>query len=218
MNGQGGGTGRDVRRSGSRLTPPHRRFWLDTHGGLGTHNDGWGGPIVTEIIENDAGDPCWFVAERDELQQAIDTIPADVLREANDRQWLNRGLAPPRRSIREQRRRLLAKHEEAARLMADERVLPIEEAARHLDLTGRVLRYRIQQGEFEDVVRELPGGRVGLAFKPPAKRWSLVVERPDPRVLAWLGQTGRLRSIEPGSEFAPGYDRCRDGANWRTSW
>jgi hypothetical protein len=172
---------------------------------------------VTEIIE-DAGEPYWFVAEREELQQAIAAIPADVLREANERQWLDRGLEPPKRSVHELRRRLLAKCEQIAQRLPDERVLPVEEAARHLNLTGRVLRYRIQQGEFEDVVRELPGGRVGLAFKPPAKRWSLVVERPDPRVFAWLGQTGRLRSIEPGSEFAPGYVRRRDGANWRASW
>jgi hypothetical protein len=174
--------------------------------------------IVTEIVENDAGEPCWFVAEREELSQSIAGIPADVLCAANESRWLNCGLEPPKRSIHELRQRLLDKHEQAARRMADEHVLPVEEAARHLDLTGRVLHYRIQQGEFEDVVRELPGGRIGLAFKPPARRWSLVVDRPDPRVFLSLQQSGRLHSIEPGSEFAPGYVRRRDGENWRTSW
>jgi hypothetical protein len=119
--------------------------------------------IVTEIVENDAGEPCWFVAEREELSQSIAGIPADVLCAANESRWLNCGLEPPKRSIHELRQRLLDKHEQAARRMADEHVLPVEEAARHLDLTGRVLHYRIQQGEFEDVVRELPGGRIGLS-------------------------------------------------------
>jgi hypothetical protein len=144
---------------------------------------------VTEIIENDAGQPYWFVADPEDLRQAIDAIPADVLREANDRLWLDHGLEPPERSVRELRQRLLEKHEQAARLMNStpsgrrERVLPIEEAARHLGLTGRVLRYRVQQGEFADAKRELRGGGIGLAFKPPAKRWSLIADRPDPRLM-----------------------------------
>ena len=73
------------------------------------------------------------------------------------------------------RKKLLAKHEPAAS-RPDDLVLPIEEAARHLGLTGRVLRYCLQQGDYAENTRELPGGQTGLVFAPPARRWSLVVE------------------------------------------
>jgi hypothetical protein len=169
---------------------------------------------MTEI-END-----WFVADPEELRQAIAAIPTDVLREANDRQWLDRGLEPPERTIGELRKRLLAKHEQAARLMNQtpsgrrERVLPIEEAARHLGLTGRVLRYRIQQGEFADAKRNLRDGGIGIAFKPPAQKWSLIAERVDPRVVM---QMVRDR-VAPGQEYRPGYTRRSDGENWPEAW
>jgi hypothetical protein len=175
---------------------------------------------VTEIIDNDAGEPYQLIADPEELRQAIAVIPADVLREANEREWLSRGLEPPERSVRELRQRLLDKHEQAARLMNStpsgrrERVLPIEEAARHLGLTGRVLRYRIQQGEFADAKRELRGGGIGLAFKPPAKSWSLIVDRPDPRLLM---QMVRDR-VQSGQTYGPGYTRRTDGENWKTNW
>jgi hypothetical protein len=161
-----------------------------------------------------------LVADPEDLRQAIAAIPADVLREANDRLWLDRGLEPPERSVRELRQRLLEKHEQAARLMNStpsgrrERVLPIEAAARHLGLTGRVLRYRIQQGEFADAKRELRGGGIGLAFKPPAGKWSLVVERPDRRILMLMVQEG----CQPGEQHRLGYRRRHDGESWRESW
>jgi hypothetical protein len=98
--------------------------------------------------------------------------------------------------------------------MPDERVLPVEEAARHLELTGRVLHYRLQQGEFADAVRNLPGGRVGLAFRPPAKRWSLVVERPDPRIVALMKQA----RVAAGQTYRPWYTRRVDGECWQERW
>jgi hypothetical protein len=178
---------------------------------------------MTEIIENAAGEPFLFIAERDELQEAIAAIPDDVLLYANERQWLSRGLEPPERSATELRQRLLEKHEQAARRLPDERVLPVEEAARHLELTGRVLHYRIQRGHFSDAVRDLPGGRVGLAFKLPAKPWSLVVERPDPRVLMRMAEA----RVQPGEELewqmlgeerVRSYRRLQSGENWQEAW
>jgi hypothetical protein len=140
---------------------------------------------MTEILNTEDTNesyPYQFVAHPEDLRQAIAAIPADVLVEANERVWLDRGLEPPKRSVRELRQRLLEKHEHAARLLPDERVLPVEEAARHLGTTGRRLHYAIQQGEYADAKRELRGGGIGLAFRPPAKRWSLIAERPDPRL------------------------------------
>jgi hypothetical protein len=172
---------------------------------------------VTEMVENSNGEPYWFVADHDELREALDAIPDDVLVEANERPWTRQGLEPPQRTVGELRQRLLERHEQAPRRMRPtpsgrpERVLPIEEAARHLGLTGRVLRYRIQQGEYADAKRELRGGGIGLAFKPPGKSWSLVVERPDPRIVM---QMVRDR-VEPGQQYHPGYTRRADGENWR---
>jgi hypothetical protein len=169
---------------------------------------------VTEIIDNAAGEPYQFFADPEELRQAIAAIPADVLREANERQWLDRGLEPPKRSVRELRQRLLDKHERAARLLADERILLVEEAARHLGTTGRRLHYAIQRGEYADAKRKLRGGGIGLAFKPPAKSWSLAVERPDPRIVM---QMVRDR-VQPGQQYHPGYTRRADGEHWREAY
>jgi hypothetical protein len=168
---------------------------------------------VTEIIENDAGEPYQFVADREELRQAIADIPGETLLRANRAPWTSRGLEPPKMTAAGLRKRLIEKCEQAARLMADERVLPVEEAGRHLGLTGRVLHYRIQSGEFVDAVRELPDGRVGLAFKPPATRWSLVVDRPDPRVLVAMVEA----RVQPGGVFGT-YRRRADGEYWREKW
>jgi hypothetical protein len=168
---------------------------------------------VTEIVADNAGEPYQFVAHPEDLRQAIDAIPADVLREAYQSLWLGRGLEPPPRTIRELRRRLLVVHERAARLMADERVLPIEEAARHLSTTGRRLHYAIQLGEYADAKRELRGGGIGLAFKPPTKRWSLAVERPDLRILMLMVRD----RVQPGQTYS-GYTRRSDGLNWKEAW
>jgi hypothetical protein len=146
---------------------------------------------MTEILDNAAGEPYWFVAERAELRQAIDDIPAATLLEANRVAWLSRGLEPPKMTAEGLRQKLLAKHEPAAS-RPDDLVLTIEEAARHLGLTGRVLRYRLQQGEYAEHTRELPGGGTGLVFAPRPRRWALVVERPDPR-LAHLGRYPKAR-------------------------
>jgi hypothetical protein len=178
---------------------------------------------VTENVENDAGEPHRLVAEPEQLPEAIDAIPAEVLREVNESQWTSRGLHPPKRSVRELRRRLLEKHECAALRMADERVLPVEEAARHLGTTGRRLHYAIQLGEYADAKRELRGGGIGLASRPPARSWSLIVERPDPRVLVAMvkarvqpGESFEWRML--GEETPRSYVRRADGDCWRERW
>jgi hypothetical protein len=165
---------------------------------------------VTEIVEDDAGRPYLFVAKRAELRQAIDAIPAETLLRANRVQWTSRGLDPPKMTAAGLRKKLLAKHERAAS-QPDDLVLPIEEAARHLGLTGRVLRYRIQQGEFDGHTRSLLGGQTGLVFAPRARHWSLAVERPDPRIVM---QMVRDR-VQPGQQHHPGYTRHTGGENWR---
>jgi hypothetical protein len=179
---------------------------------------------MTEIVLNDAGEPYWFVADREGLREAIAAIPADMLREANERQWLDRGLEPPKRSVRELRQRLVDKHEHKdAGRQPDERVLPVEEAARHLGTTGRRLHYAIQLGEYADAKRELRDGKIGLAFRPPPRSWSLVVERPDPRVLVAMvkarvqpGESFEWRML--GEETTRTHVRRSDGANWKEKW
>jgi hypothetical protein len=174
---------------------------------------------VTEFLYDDADQPYQFVAGAEELREAIAAIPAAVLREVNERQWTSRGLEAPKRPVRELRASLLAKHERAAESLSTERILPVEEAAKNLGLTGRVLSYRIEQGDFADAVRSLPSGRTGLAFKPPTKRWSLIVDRPDPRVLLLMREQG----IKPGASYTwrmageesdRVYVRRRDGECW----
>jgi hypothetical protein len=169
---------------------------------------------MTEIINTEdttESYPYQFVAHPEDLRQAIAAILDDVLVEANERVWLDRGLEPPRRSVRELRKRLLEKHEQAARLLADERVLGIEEAARHLGTTGRRLHYAIQQGEYADAKRELRGGGIGLAFKPPPRTWSLIADRPDPRILMLMEQ----ECCQPGEQHRLGYRRLADDERWR---
>jgi hypothetical protein len=174
--------------------------------------------MTPEIIENSAGEPYWFVAERGELRQAIADIPGKTLLRANRAVWTSRGLEPAKMTAADLRKRLLEKHERASPDESPERVLSVEEAARHLGLTGRVLGYRIQQGKFADRVRKLRNGRIGLAFKPPPQRWSLIVDRPDPRVLVNMVNAGarvlgclrgevdaaRLIGARPRAEVAPG--------------
>jgi hypothetical protein len=165
---------------------------------------------MTEIIENDAGEPYMFVATGAELREAIDAVPAETLLRANAVPWTSHGLEPPAMTAVGLRKALLAKHQRAAS-EPDDLVLTIEEAARHLKLTGRVLRYRIQQGEFDDHTRSLPNGQIGLVFAPRARHWSLVVERPDPRiVMQMVGDR-----VQPGQQYHPGYTRCTGGENWR---
>jgi hypothetical protein len=177
---------------------------------------------VTEIIDNDAGEPYWFAATGAELRQAIDAIPSETLLAANRAVWTSRGLEPPKMTAAGLRKKLLAKHLPAAS-RPDDVVLPIEEAARHLKLTGRVLRYRIQQGEFEGHTRPLPGGQTGLVFAPRERRWSLIVERPDPRVIANMVDAG-AKPGQPCDFFIRGdkrrhtYTRLASGENWKTTW
>jgi hypothetical protein len=178
---------------------------------------------VTEILYDDADQPFQFIADADELHEAIAEIPGPVLRLATEARWTRWGLEPPKRGVRELRRLLVAKCERAAERLSTERVLPVEEAAKHLGLTSRVLSYRIEQGEFKDAERARRRGRPGLAFKPPPKRWSLWVDMPDPRVLvhmakAGIGPGGSFEFGHQGSERIETYTRLADGANWRESW
>lgn len=174
---------------------------------------------MTEIVDDNAGRPYLFVAKREELRGAIAAIPAEILLRANRVQWTSRGLEPPKMTAAGLRTKLLAKHQRAAS-QPDDLVLTIEEAARHLKLTGRVLRYRIQQGEFDGHTRSLPGGQVGLVFAPRARHWSLIVERVDPRVLVAMVQA----RVQPGEEYVwqimgeettRTYRRRADGECWR---
>jgi len=120
------------------------------------------------------------------------------------------------------RKRLWEKHERAAS-RPDDLVPPIEDAARHLGVTGRVLRYRIQQGEYAEHTRLLPDGRAGVVFAPLPRSWSLIVERPDPRILVAMVEA----RVPPGEEYVwqiagetttRTYRRRADGACWREEW
>jgi hypothetical protein len=138
---------------------------------------------------------------------------------AHGEPWLARGLEPPRRSVKQLRADALASFFDHASQPAAQRVLSLREAAPHLDLSERQLRHDVDQGRYDAGLTETRQGLRALRFAETVRTWRLPRARmPDPRVLAWLEQTGRLRRIEPGEEFAPDYTRRADGEAWKAKW
>lgn len=166
-----------------------------------------------------------------EIEYAIDTPEAELLErfaaevddaalvEAQDAPWLDRGLKSPRRSVKQLRADALASFLDHASQPAPQRVLSLREAAPHLDLSERQLRHDVDQGRYDEQLALTRDGLRALRFEETERTWRLPpARRPDPRIFARLGQDGRLRRIEPGEEFAPGYRRRADGLNWKEAW
>ena len=120
-----------------------------------------------------------------ELEDRFAEVPDDVLTDAYTAfapKWAALGLEHPKRSADELRRSVLTDLRQKAARAPRERRLPLSEAAKHLGLTERQLRHRVDAGEYDlDLVVDQHGRR--LRFQPPARSWSLTPReaRPDPR-------------------------------------
>jgi hypothetical protein len=180
----------------------------------------WRPKAMTPEIEIRGGRRYAFMATPDELEETFAAIDDDVLVEAYEGEWLRLGLEPPALTVDELREQILAIHQAKIERAPREVLLSIAEAAPHLGTSERRLRYRVDSGEFADDLTVTRNGERALRFQPPPRCWLLIPSslRPDPRVLARLGQECRLRSIAPGQEFAPGYTRRADGENWPEAW
>lgn len=159
-------------------------------------------------------------ASKAELLKQFDAAASDEeLVAAHDEPWLSRGLEPPRRTARKLRAEALADFLAHAKQAPGEHVLTLKEAAPWLGLSERQLRHLVDEGRSPAEVTKTRDGVRALRFEETWRTWRVPrFSRPDERVFAWLGQSGRLQSIEPGEEFSPGYRRRRDGLNWKESW
>jgi hypothetical protein len=167
-------------------------------------------------IERRGGRPYAFKATVAELETTFAAIDDDVLVRAYEGEWLRLGLEPPALTVVELRERILAIHRQQAERAPRERLLTIAQAAPHLGLSERRLRYAVDSGEYEeDLALDRHGQRV-LRFQPAPLCWLLIPSRlrPDPRIILQM----RRDRVQPGQQHHPGYVRRADGENWRTLW
>jgi hypothetical protein len=142
-------------------------------------------------IDYDETGRAWFWSTPDEVAEAVDELPIDVLREQFERVWRSSDQPQPRVTDRQLRASVRSAHVDAAAREPREITLSIVEAAKHLGMTARVLGYELERGRYAESIGRLKGGELGLRFTAPARRRLVMISRlrPDPR-LALVGRPG----------------------------
>jgi len=177
---------------------------------------------MAEIV-NQNGEPRYFVAPVDGVEEAFAEVPDEVVLDAFRREWLTRGLAPPEIALGELRERSLVAYAARAELTPVAILKSLSESAQALGVSERSLRHRIDAGELETTA--MRDGTTALEFVAPPQRWHLCPGslRPDPRGVMQM----REQSIQPGEAFewrvlgderSQTYTRRADGKNWPASW